>query len=270
MGGRGSASKRTGYTRPMPKAEPAPAAEPERKAGPDLVDEPEIGEDPRYHYFYDKAVVGDGFNYEGDGHHQEEWFKANSNLNEVLDAVDKDTKSAMWDWTGGHFMAGQQYDGWDRMSAGDKMRTQRYDDMLDKSVLKKGVTVVRRTTPELLLGKGVTRASLADLQALEGSTISSRTHLSTGAAAEGLTIGSLNKRQELKIHIPAGSKGAGMWIGDKRVNPGWVAKQHEFMMNRDIMLKVGKTRYDKKRDVYVTEVTYVGRTAHDYGKSGRL
>lgn len=264
MGGRGSASKRTGYTRPMPKAGPEP------KAAPGLLDEPEIGEDPRYHYFYDKAVVGDGFRYEGDGHHQEEWFKANSNLDEVLNSVDAGTKSAMSDWASGHFMSGQQYEGWDRMSMGDKMRTQRYDDMLDKSVMKKGVTVVRRTTAELLMGKGVTRASLADLQAMEGKQIISDGNMSCGAAREGLTIGSLNKRHEVEIHIPAGSKGAGMWIGDKRINPGWGAVQREFMMNRDIALKVGKSRYDKARDVYITEVTYVGRMPHNYGKSGRV
>ena len=254
MGGRGSSSKRTGYKRPEPG----------------LVDQPEIGEDPRYHYFYDKAVAHDGFNYEGDGHHQVEWFKANSNVDEVLNAVDSDTKDAMWDWTGGHFMSGQQYDGWDNMRTEDKRRTQLYDDMLDKSVINKGVTVVRRTTAELLMGKGVTRASLAELQAMEGKQIVSDGNMSCGAAAEGLTIGSFNKHHEFKIKIPAGSKGAGMWIGDERVNPGWKAKQREFMMNRDIALKVGKTVYDKKRDVYVTEVTYVGRFAHNYGKSGRV
>ena len=225
-------------------------------------------EKPSYHYFYDKA--SGGFNYEGDGHHQEAWFKANSNVDEVVSATDADTRRAMSDWTAGHFMTGQQYDGWDRMSASDKARTQRYDDMLDKSVIHKGVTVVRRTTAELLFGKGKTSATLAELQAMEGREIISTGNMSTGAAAQGLTIGSYNKDHEFRIHIPAGSKGAGMWIGDRRINPGWGPDQREFMTNRDIRLKVGKTIYDESRGVYVTDVTFTGRLPHDYGKSGRL
>lgn len=244
MGGRGSSSRLAGSAKP---------------AGT---------EKPSYHYFYDKA--SGGFNYEGDGHHQEAWFKANSNVDEVISATDESTKRAMRDWTAGHFMTGQQYDGWDRMSMTDKEYTQRYDDMLDKSVLHKGVTVVRRTTAELLFGKGKTSATLEELKAMKGKTILSAGNMSTGAAAQGLTIGSYNKDHEFRIHIPAGSKGAGMWIGDRRINPGWGPDQREFMMNRDIGLKVGDTTYDSSRGVYVTDVTFVERYPHDYGKSGRL
>ena len=144
--------------------------------------------------------------------------------------------------------------------------------MLDRSVMTKGVAVVRRATPELLLGAGAGRPTLEQLQAMEGRTITSKGNMSTGAAKQGLTISSVgtHKPCEYRIHIPAGSKGAGMWIGDARINPGWGAKQREFMTNRDISLKVGKTTYDKKRNVFITDVYFVGRLAHDYGKSGRV
>lgn len=243
MGGRGSSSRMTSGSMPD-------------------------SEKHTYHYFYDKAAGG--FEYEGDGHHQEAWFKANSNVDEILNAVDSDTRDAMSDWTAGHFMLGQQYDGWDNMSQSDKARTQRYDDMLDKSVINKGVTVVRRTTAEWLFGAGKTTASISELQAAEGDIVTIKGNMSTGAARHGLTIGSGSKRHEIEIHIPGGSKGAGMWIGDRRVNPGWGAKQREFMTNRDINVQVGKTRYDSSRDVYITEVTFIGREKHDYGKTGRL
>lgn len=266
MGGRGSSFKRTGYTPPT-MAPAGPSASPERTEPEDSrLDAVEPG--GPYHYFYDK--ISGGWTYEGDGHHQISWFKANSNVDDVISATTSDDRAAMRDWASGHFMGGQQYRGWDALSMTDKEYTQRYDDMLDKSVINKGVSVVRRTTAEFFMGAGVTRASLSDLQALEGKDIVSKANLSTGAAAQGLTIGAHDKHHEIRIKIPAGSKGAGMWIGDSRINPGWKAQQREFMMNRDIVVKVGKTTYDSSRDVYVTEVTYTGRMPHDYGKSGRL
>ena len=72
--------------------------------------------------------------------------------------------------------------------------------------------------------------------------------MSFGAASQGLTIGDSSKKVEYKLRIPPGSKGAGMWIGDKRIN-GWGAEQREFMSNRDSVFKVGKTTYDKRRGV---------------------
>lgn len=264
MGGRGSSSKRTGYTTPLMM--PPKEAEPE-EAKPT---EPEATEPDKrtYHYFYDK--MKDPWHYEGDGKHQKEWFKANSNVDEIIDDVTSTDRMAVRDWASGHFMGGQQYRGWDNMSDGDKEWTQRYDDMLDKSILKKGVTVVRRTDAQLIMGKGVYTASLEQLQSMRGKYVTAKGNMSTGAAAQGLTIGDDDKRHEFRIKIPAGSKGAGMWIGDSRINPYWGADQREFMTNRDISLKVGKTTYDKKRDVYITELTFAGALAHDYGTSGRV
>lgn len=262
MGGRGSSSKRTGYTTPLMM--PPKEAEPE-EAKPT---EPDSSDDNKYHYFYDK--MRDPWNYEGDGHHQVEWFKNNSNVDEIINDATTVDKMAMRDWASGHFMAGQQYLGWDRMRDSDKQWTQLYDDMLDKSVLKKGVTVVRRTDAQLVMGAGVYTASLEQLKAMEGKEIISKGNMSTGAASQGLTIGDDSKRHEFRIKIPAGSKGAGMWIGDSRINPYWEAKQREFMMNRDTVFKVGKTRYDADRNVYITDITFQHRMPHDYGTSGRV
>ncbi|MBQ7372877.1 MAG: hypothetical protein IJW67_13545 [Blautia sp.] len=220
-----------------------------------------------FHHFYDKA--NGTHTYEGDGHHQVDWFNKNSNYDEIIRSANDNDEKAMRAWARGYFMEGDQYGGWDSMNSMAKGFTQRYDDMLDRSVVAKGVRVVRRTTAELLFGAGHKTASLEELQAMEGRIITSKANLSAGAASQGLTIGATDKKHEFRIHIPGGSTGAGMWIGDSRIN-GWGAKQREFMMNRDIDLRVGKSYYDKARDVYVTDVRYVGRLEHDYGKSGRL
>jgi hypothetical protein len=90
--------------------------------------------------------------------------------------------------------------------------------------------------------------------------------MSTGAAKTGLGIGSSSGKQvRLRIQIPAGAKGAGMWIGDSRIH-GWGAKQLEFMTNRDSYFKVGKTVFDKASGMYVVNIKWVGHDKHDYGK----
>ena len=270
MGGRGSSSKRTGYTTPL-KLKPD-TEEPEAKPEEPTTTEPEEPDKQTYHFFRDKAL--DGWNYEGDGHHQKEWFKKNSNFEELAKEIENDysLSSTFENWASGYFMRGQQYNGWDRMSDNEKHMTQAMDDIIDRSTLNKGVQVVRLASAELVLGKGHTSASLADLQAMEGSIVTSKGSMSTGAAAQGLTIGDYwgNKKVEYSFRIPSGSTGAGMWIGDSRINPYWGAKQREFIINRDTSFRVGKTTYDSARDVYVVQMQYVGLGDHDYGKTGRV
>ncbi len=207
--------------------------------------------------------------YKGDGVEQEKWFDENSNVDAIISQLSDDEIETFQGWARGNFMNGEQYKGWDNMRPIFREYTQVYDDVLDRSVITKGLSVVRLTTAEIFFGEGNRNASLSDLQGLEGQTILSKGNLSTAAASQGLTIGDSSKRHEIRINIPAGSKGAGMWIGDTRIN-AWGNRQREFMMNRDILLKVGKTTYDSNRNVYITEVTYTGRTPHDYGNTGRI
>lgn len=207
--------------------------------------------------------------YKGDGFEQDKWFDENSNVDAIISQLSDDERKAFQGWARGNFMNGAQYRGWDKISSGFQEDMQVYDDVLDRSVITRGLSVVRLTTAEIFFGKDKLNASLSDLQSLEGQTILSKANLSTSAASQGLTIGDSSKRHEIRINIPAGSKGAGMWIGDTRIN-AWGNRQREFMMNRDILLKVGKTTYDSNRNVYITEVTYTGRTPHDYGTIGRI
>lgn len=155
------------------------------------------------------------------------------------------------------------------MTGSEQRRTQIYDDILDQSVLNKGVVLTRSSTAELVFGGGHTKASLDDFQAAEGSIITSKGSMSFGAASQGLSIGSYGKTVEYSLKIPGGSKGAGMWVGDTRVN-GWGADQREFMTNRDSVFRVGKTTYNKERRTYSVELEWMGHTAHDYGSSGRI
>ena len=214
-----------------------------------------------------------GFGYHGDGSAQKEFFDKNSNYNELIESMNSTEREAFDDiWVPGYFMGGQQYDGFENMSKDAQNATRTFDKFLDQSVIKSPLVVSRLATSELVLGKGRTTATLEELQAKEGTIVISAGNMSTGAGKQGLSIGSTlsthggyrAKNVEYKIHIPGGAKGAGMYIGDNRINSGFGNDQREFMMNRDIGLRVGKTTYDATRDVFVTHMHYTGRLEHNY------
>lgn len=207
----------------------------------------------------------DSFEYGGSGREQVEFFKKWSNAYELIKNMTSKERNAFLWWAGGHFMHGQQYEGWDNMSSDEQEATRMYDNILDRATLNHGLVARRYSTAELVLGAGHKTATLAELQAAEGSLVTSKGSMSFGAAATGLGIGDSSKQIEYELKIPAGSKGAGMWIADSRIH-GWGVKQREFMTNRDIVLRVGKTVFDSSRNKYIVEVYYEGRTAHDYGK----
>ena len=217
--------------------------------------------------FTDKAR--DGWSYYGDGKDVVKFFKDNSNYDELISNMDYDERAAFRRWASGAFMDGQQYGGWDSMRGTDQIKTQIYDDVLDRSYLAQGVVLTRSSDAQLVLGAGNKRPSLEALQAMEGSIVESRGSMSFGAAAEGLTIGQRGKNVEYKLSIPGGTTGSGMFIGDHRIN-GWGPDQREFMTNRNILLKVGKTTYNSSTKTYTVNIEYMGHTAHDYGTSGRI
>ena len=233
----------------------------------ELLDSVAYDRDREYDKFEDRA--SGTHTYAGDGSKQEQWFAEHSNFDELIAGMSPDERSAFRDWTRGYFMDGTQYRGWDGMDKTSQDITRRMDEILDRATLDKGIIVTRRTSAELLLGKGKARvSSLDELTALRGTTVSSAGAMSTGAAREGLTIGDSSKNVELRIHIAGGTTGAGMWVGDHRIN-GWGSEQREFVMNRDAVFAVGASRYDAKRGVYVSNIYYMGRKPHDYGKKGK-
>ena len=166
-------------------------------------------------------------------------------------------------WAPGAFMDGAQYGKFSRMSRKQQDATRIFDKYLDRAENKEGFIVRRLATAELLLGRGNrTPMSLEQLQAMKGQVVTSKGSMSTSMAKHGLTIGSW-KPMEYEIRIPGGSKGAGMWIGERVIND-WMGRQREFMTNRDSSFMVGDTRYDRSRGVYVTELTWVGHEKHSY------
>ena len=207
----------------------------------------------------------DSYEYGGDGREQVEFFKKWSNAYQLINSMSPGDREAFREWAGGYFMDGTQYRGWDNMSAYERSLTKVYDNILDRATLNHGLVAHRYSTAELVLGAGHKTATLAELQAAEGSLVTSKGSMSFGAAATGLGIGDSSKQIEYELKIPAGSKGAGMWIADDRIH-GWGVRQREFMTNRDIVLRVGKTVFDQSRNKYIVEIYYEGRTAHDYGK----
>jgi len=215
------------------------------------------------------TTTEDEWDYAGYGEDTIDFFKKNSNYSELVDEMDEDEREAFHQWCSGIMMGGDQYNGFDNMSDHKQMLTRTYDKYLDRATLDESIELRRLATPELVLGAGHRTATLEELKAMKGRIVTSKGNMSTAAASEGLGIGSSrSKPVEYAFKIPAGSTGAGMWIGDHRIN-GWEAKQREFMMNRDTSFRVGKTTYDKKRGKYIVEMEYVGLGEHDYGSSGK-
>lgn len=227
----------------------------------------------RYKMFNDEAkdITGrgwGGFEYTGNGQEQEDWFKQHSNYEELINGMTYEEREAFLAWARGEFMHGEMYAGWDGMDKYYRNLTKVYDKILDKATLDHGVIVSRDSTAELIFGKGHEFTTLEELKGAEGRTIISKSAMSTGAAKTGLSIGDSSKQILYRISIPAGAKGAGMWIGDKRIH-GWGRKQLEFMTNRDSVFKVGKTVWDDRLKKYIVTLKWVGHTKHEYGKSGK-
>lgn len=209
--------------------------------------------------------------YESDGGATARWFIENSNADSLINEIadDHDKRDAIYEWTCGTFMSGQQYDGFSNMDWRDQARTRIYDNILDRARLDQPIVVHRRATAELLFGAGTRVASEEEIKGMIGKTIVQVANMSTGAAKEGLTIGS-NKQIDYEIRIPKG-KGWGMWIGDKRINPYFGDEQREFMTNRDIELKIvgyekitGGTGSAHGKAMYKVILQAVRQREHDY------
>lgn len=228
------------------------------------------GED-EYKTFDSKHL--DTHNYVSDGGQTDRWFMEHTNAKELYDEIKRtgdDNDAWEYKWIPGHFMSGQQYRGFSNMSKADQEATRIYDKYLDRATLDTPIVVHRRATAELLLGKGNRTATEADIQRMIGQEIYSRGNMSTGAAREGITIGS-NKQIEYEIRVPSGT-GWGMWIGNRGINDYFGDKQREFMVNRDVIFvpvsyeRIGGTGGARGRAEYRVVLEAVRRIEHDYGE----
>lgn len=218
-------------------------------------------ESGNFRVFKDKA--SGGWNYTGDGKDVMDFFNRKSNFEEIVKSLSPSEVHDFYSWAIGNFMGSNKAE-YGNLNSYEQRMIKTYDKVLDKSVLHEGI-VVRRLASFSLVNNG-SRSIPSDsiLKSMEGNLVNIRMPLSSSAAAEGLTIGASGKNVEYVLHIPAGSKGAGMWIGDYRINSEWGPKQREFMINRDTIFRQGKTTYNSKRGVYEVELHYVGRTKHKY------
>lgn len=207
--------------------------------------------------------------YRGDGRDSKQWFRNNSNVDELISQMGYKERDAFTHWTEGDYMYGQQWGEWDDMDKKSQTETQIFDNILDQTRVDNNVMVARLSTAELIFGAGVKTTTLDALRAMEGETAYARGSMSFAAAAEGLTIGDTSKQVEYHLHIPGGSKGVGMWIGDDRINPWFGNTQREFMTNRNAQYKIGKTVYDANRGVFIVDLTFKGIVKHDYGHKGK-
>lgn len=213
--------------------------------------------------FSDKA--DDTHSYAGDGQEQIDFFYENSNFDELLEDLDYHQEEALRAYTEGELMRSYAHSGWDEMPSYIQDMVQSMDEVIDQATLDEGVVVTRLSNAALLLGYDNKQALLTELKAMVGKRVVSKGFMSCGAADEGLSIGNRHKMVEYKIGVPGGSVGAGMWLGDDRIND-WGAQQREFCLNRDTEYEVKSVNFDPERGIYTVAMEYVGRQEHDYGE----
>lgn len=213
--------------------------------------------------FSDKA--DDTHSYAGDGQEQVDFFYENSNFDWLLSDLDEDQEEALRSYTEGELMRSYAHSGWDEMPVYIQDMVRSMDEVIDQATLDEGVVVTRLSNAALLLGYDNKQALLTELKAMVGKRVVSKGFMSCGAADEGLSIGNRHKMVEYKIGIPGGSVGAGMWLGDDRIN-NWGARQREFCLNRDTEYEVKSVNFDPERGIYTVALEYVGRHEHDYGE----
>lgn len=222
-----------------------------------------------YTRFSDKPerIWGMERSFAGSGADTDAFFRDNTNSYDLIEQIanDPEAQSAFSDyWAVGWFMRGEQYDGFSNMDKGNQERTRIYDKYLDQSEINKGFETRRLASAELLLGKGNKTITEEQLKALKGKDIIAKGNMSTSAASQGLDIMGSNHQVEYVLQFPKGSKGAGMWIGDYRVNEEWGNGQREFMTNRDSVYTVKDYKWNDKRNVWEVTIRYKFGVEHDY------
>lgn len=198
----------------------------------------------------------------------EQFFLRYSNVDKLISDMTEDQKAAFKIWTDGDLSTSSVLNDWNALDDLDRNVFRNLDSVLDKATLNKGIEVVSFSNPQILLEKG---QSISQLKNMEGKDVTIRSYMSFSAANSGLHIGRENsseeKQVEYRMEIPGGkiSTGAGMWVGDSRINR-WNNTQREFLTNRDISVHVSKVFYDVSKDKYVVTLKYLTRLPHDYGK----
>lgn len=215
----------------------------------------------KFHIFPDKS--SGTHTYEGSGADTVQFFKDTSNFDKIISGLDITQREAFEEWASGYFMGSNKVEKFSDLSKRSQQLLRIYDKTLDKSNLTEGLVVRRLASFSLINNGSRSIPSKDELKAMEGNLVKLNMPLSTSAAAEGLTIGTMGKNVEYVFHIPGGTVGSGMWIGDTRIN-GWGAKQREFMVNRDTVYQQGPTTYNSKRGVYEVNLYYIGREKHKY------
>ena len=206
-------------------------------------------------------AINDGWEFEGN-EWTVNWFSEHSNADELVAGMDAPTVEAFHAYTAGDFMHGEMYRDPDSLFADDRRNLRNIVKTLDNATLDTGIVVYRRSTFELINAGSDRHLSVEQINKRVGEIIPCKGCLSTSAAREGLEgMGWKPKPVEYEIEIPAG-KGSGMWVGDRKVNPGWGPRQREYLTNADANYEIRGAREDKKRGVTVVTLRYVGHGKH--------
>ena len=207
----------------------------------------------------------DGWSFTGN-EWTEKWFEKNSSTSTQIEQMTEDERFAFRSWSHGMFMSGQQYKAFSDMSRQEQDYTRIFDKYLDNSELKEGIITYRRAGYELINNGSRRAISIDKLKGMVGDIVTSKGSMSTAAASSGLWgMGGSAKPVEYVFRIPAG-KGAGMWIGDKRIN-SWGSEQREYMTNRDASFRIVSVKENSgstTRGSVQVVLEYIGHSKHDY------
>lgn len=225
--------------------------------------------DKFYQEFEGTDKDGDGSNFDtydgiSDEDHKKviDWFAEHSNNQDIFNNLSPEDGSLIWDWISGIFMNGSLYPD---SSFYDEQSHAHINSILDQSTLDTGITVRRRAATELLFGAHERRRDIvgSDLADLRGGIIMNEAPMSTAAAGSGLTIGGSlrSKPIEYVFHIPGGVKGAGLYIGDPKINEAFGPYQREFIINSNAMWMVGNS-HKNDNGVWEVEMYYLGQRPH--------
>ena len=182
---------------------------------------PIFDEDEQVKTFEGRATYMGTFTHEGE-REMVNFFKENSNYQELINSMSDEEKDAFEGWASGEFMGNNI----------PEFEQGVYDKYLSQATLNSGIKVRRIGGGELLNGK----TDYDTIKSMVGKTITSNKPLSTAAAATGLDKSEGSNKIHYEIDIPK-SKGAGMFIGSPKINH-WGASQREFMLNRNTEFEI--------------------------------
>lgn len=156
-----------------------------------------------------------------------DFMRDHTNADKLISSMSDDDRYYFQKYADGALMGGEN---WTSLE-------QTLDKYIAKSTIDKDL-VVHRRADGYILHDNPAIPSMTEIQKLIDSNqlLYASRFMSSSAASKGLTIGKAGPDIDFKIKIPKGT-GKAMFIGDSRINRGWITQQREVVISRHAILK---------------------------------